>query len=473
MAEPLILAYGRGELPEFPAAADTIVDIVPGRPRGRGDRRGARAPARGRRRRRTSTSRPVRATRSRSAGSTTACAPTSTSTRSRSATAAPPGCPTGASRARRASSGCSSTSERAHKVADYVIGHAPAATRTRDLARKLDQQGRRLEFLRRYLDLYREYAEAELRFDDAHTLALYREPATPSDRERVRVRHRRGRLGPLPARGALPGGHRADPPARRGAARAAQGPEARLKTLEPPTGEQVAAFFDMDGTLLSSNVDRDLPVAAAAGPLAPAERASEIGRIAARLPGLVRAERRERSAFLRAIYREYDGARLADLDEVVDDVLTDHVLARLAPAAVRRVREHRAAGHTTVLITGAIRPLTRPLAPLFDHIEAAELGVDDRGRCTGFLAASPLVGESRAAWMREWSRRERHRPGDVATATPTATPTCRCWPRSATRWPSGPTSPCSAMPGGSAGRSSTGPARPRRRGPSTPRECGR
>ena len=29
MAEPLILAYGRGELPEFPAAADTMVDIVP------------------------------------------------------------------------------------------------------------------------------------------------------------------------------------------------------------------------------------------------------------------------------------------------------------------------------------------------------------------------------------------------------------------------------------------------------------
>ena len=57
----------------------------------------------------------------------------------------------------------------------------------------------------------------------------------------------------------------------------------------------------------------------------------ELGRIAARLPGLVRAERRERSAFLRSIYREYAGARLADLDTVVDEVLTDHVLARLAP----------------------------------------------------------------------------------------------------------------------------------------------
>ena len=29
MAEPIILAYGRGELPDFPAAPDGIIDIVP------------------------------------------------------------------------------------------------------------------------------------------------------------------------------------------------------------------------------------------------------------------------------------------------------------------------------------------------------------------------------------------------------------------------------------------------------------
>ena len=48
-------------------------------------------------------------------------------------------------------------------------------------------------------------------------------------------------------------------------------------------------------------------------------------------------------------------------------------------------------------------PLTRPLLPLFDHIEAADLAVDDRGICTGHLASSPLVGESRAAWMRSYA----------------------------------------------------------------------
>jgi HAD superfamily hydrolase (TIGR01490 family) len=103
------------------------------------------------------------------------------------------------------------------------------------------------------------------------------------------------------------------------------------------------------------------------------------------------------------MYREYAGARLAELDRVVDEVLTSYVVSRLSPAAVRRVREHRAAGQRTVLITGAVRPLTRPLAPLFDEVVAADLAVDGQGVCTGFLASSPMVGESRAAWVRHWA----------------------------------------------------------------------
>jgi HAD superfamily hydrolase (TIGR01490 family) len=168
------------------------------------------------------------------------------------------------------------------------------------------------------------------------------------------------------------------------------------------SGDGVAAFFDMDGTLLSSNVIETY-LWVRLRELDSGERLAELGRIASKVPNLVQAERRSRSEFLRGIYREYEGARLADLDAVVDEHLTSHVLSRLSPDAVRRIREHRAAGHHTVLITGAIRPLTRPLIPLFDHIEAADLAVDDRGVCTGFLAASPLVGESRAAWMRSYA----------------------------------------------------------------------
>jgi len=394
MAEPLILAYGRGELPELPAAADTVVDIVPvdhvvaalvavlahppevGTPGYFHVSSGGRNPL---------TIHQlydnVRSYFDRHpfvAGD-------------RGAARLPDWRFPGAQAVER----LLTTSERAHRVADYVIGHAPRSDRTRDLARKLDVQGRRLEFLRRYLDLYREYAQAQLVYDDTATIGLHRSLSSPDQRTfafDTAVIDWRTYLQEIHCPAVTAPIRKLD--------------ERRSATKRPPrnvprtvvAGKGVAAFFDMDGTLLSSNVIEGylwLRLQEMSG----TEKVVHLGRIAAKVPSLVQAERRDRTDFLRTVYREYAGATLADLDVLADRHLSDHVLARLSPDAVRRVREHRRAGHRTILITGAIRPLTRPLAPLFDHIEAAELAVDERGVCTGYLAASPLVGESRAAWM--------------------------------------------------------------------------
>jgi len=84
--------------------------------------------------------------------------------------------------------------------------------------------------------------------------------------------------------------------------------------------------------------------------------------------------------------------------------MAPHMLDRMSSDAIRRVRQHRAAGHTTILITGVIRPLTKPLDPLFDVIVAAELATDAQGRCTGFLTGPPMVGESRSAWLRHYAQ---------------------------------------------------------------------
>jgi fatty acyl-CoA reductase len=398
MAEPLILAYGRGELPEFPAAGDTTIDIVPvdhvvsaivavlAHPPEPGDVQyfhvssGDRNPL------------TFRFLYDTVRGYFDDHPFTSGD---RGAARLPDWRFPGARSVER----LLSTSEKAWKVADYVVGHAPRSDRTRDLARKLHQQGRRLEFLRRYLDLYMEYATAELRFSDKRTMALF-ESLSPEDRETfafdtsvIDWRHYLADVH-CPAVTA--------PVRRLDELRALRRKPAATGLRSVGAGEQVAAFFDMDGTLLSSNVIETY-LWVRLRELDGGERLAELGRIASKVPNLVQAERRSRSEFLRGIYREYDGARLADLDAVVDEHLTSHVLSRLSPDAVRRIREHRAAGHHTVLITGAIRPLTRPLRPLFDHIEAADLAVDERGVCTGFLASSPLVGESRAAWMRSYA----------------------------------------------------------------------
>ncbi len=113
--------------------------------------------------------------------------------------------------------------------------------------------------------------------------------------------------------------------------------------------------------------------------------------------------RRQGKATTYCFYRRYRGLDLAALEQRVDTTMAPYILSRLSPDAVGRIQEHRAAGHTTILITGVVRTLTRPLAELFDVIVAAELDVDEDGLCTGYLTTPPLVGESRAAWIKHYA----------------------------------------------------------------------
>ena len=91
----------------------------------------------------------------------------------------------------------------------------------------------------------------------------------------------------------------------------------------------VVAVFDMDGTLLSSNVVESylwlrLPE------LALPAKAREVGEVARALPRWLATEKKDRSAFLRMVYRRYEGASLADLDRIVDEDVTPTMLTRLS-----------------------------------------------------------------------------------------------------------------------------------------------
>ncbi len=195
--------------------------------------------------------------------------------------------------------------------------------------------------------------------------------------------------------------------------------------LQPAEPGTVLAAFDLDGTVMATNVIETY-LWARLPELSPVGRVREVAGILTRLPGYLGADRRDRSSFLRSIYRRYEGADLAALEHAVDTQMAPFVLDRMSPEAIRRIREHRAAGHTTILITGVIRPLTRPLEGLFDVIVSAELATDADGRATGFLTGPPMVGESRAAWLRHYAalhgvdlaeqlrlRRQPRRPADA------------------------------------------------------------
>jgi len=123
-------------------------------------------------------------------------------------------------------------------------------------------------------------------------------------------------------------------------------------------------------------------------------------------PALLALDRRDRGDFLRHFYRRYDGAPAARLRDDAWDLLGGLILLKSFPAGVRRVREHRALGHRTLLITGALDIVIEPLRPLFDDIVCASMTTDADGRFTGELQSSPPTGEARALVMADYAAAE-------------------------------------------------------------------
>jgi HAD superfamily hydrolase (TIGR01490 family) len=172
----------------------------------------------------------------------------------------------------------------------------------------------------------------------------------------------------------------------------------RRAVLSP---ERHVAAFDLENTLIASNVvdsyawlaTRRLPVA---------DRVRFALKQAAEGPSLLALDRKDRSDFLRFFYRRYEDAPLELLREDADELLSQLILTKSFPAGLRRVREHKARGHRTLLITGALSFIVEPLRPLFDEIIAAEMTVTADGLLTGELAVVPPTAETRAQILADY-----------------------------------------------------------------------
>ena len=174
----------------------------------------------------------------------------------------------------------------------------------------------------------------------------------------------------------------------------------RLRTavLDP---DRHFAAFDLENTLIASNVVESYAWLATRH-LSPKKRFEFTLRTLSETPGLWRRDKRDRTDFLRYFYQRYKGAPLQQLERDAAEMLSDLILIKSFPAGLRRVRAHRAAGHQTVLITGALDIAVDPLRPLFDHIIAARIDRKD-GKLTGEMLDVPPTGEVRAQLMVDWA----------------------------------------------------------------------
>jgi fatty acyl-CoA reductase len=161
------------------------------------------------------------------------------------------------------------------------------------------------------------------------------------------------------------------------------------------------AVFDLENTLIASNVVDAYSWFATKG-LNGQQRALFSLKLAAQGPRLLMMDKADRGDFLRYFYRKYAGADAKDLEKKAMEFATDFLLKKAFPEAIYRVRIHKMLGHKTVLITGALDFIVKPLAPLFDEIFTSHMGVSG-SKLTGDLKTLSPIAEARAIMVREYA----------------------------------------------------------------------
>ena len=291
--------------------------------------------------------------------------------------------------------------EIAAKAGQKAVAYLPASRRTREWTSSLHKATNGLTTLRKYIELYRQYTKTEMVFDDANTRALRKElPAQFLEKHDFDVTEINWRdyfqQLHLPAVTELTKAY--------SRAKAAQRKRAERPAPELSSDPAALAVFDLDGTVIATNiVQQYFAVVRATRPrrVWPAE----IGGLLTSLPGYLRAEQRDRSELIRLVNRRYEGYREQDLRELMNGELGRKIRASIRPEALEVIERHRAAGHRTVLVTGALDVLVEPLADLFDDVVATHMDAGADGVMTGYLATPPLVDEARANWLRKYADR--------------------------------------------------------------------
>jgi HAD superfamily hydrolase (TIGR01490 family) len=295
-------------------------------------------------------------------------------------------------------------------AAERIVNALPIRGERAEGAARIEEQRSEAERALGYVELYGSYSETEARFRIDRTLQLFEsldtadqaefcfDPAViswPRYIEDVHlpsvVEHARVRTSP-------------------NAKRTLGSREERTKKAILSQEPRCAAF-DLENTLIASNVVESYAWLATRH-LDRFERARLVAGLLAEGPRLLRLDRRDRSDFLRAFYRRYEDAPVEQLRLDSYELYSDLLGLRAFPDAVARVRRHRALGHRTLLITGALDFVVEPLRPLFDEIVCASMAERD-GKFTGELTQAPPTGEARAILLDEFAKSQGLSLGDT------------------------------------------------------------
>jgi HAD superfamily hydrolase (TIGR01490 family) len=168
-----------------------------------------------------------------------------------------------------------------------------------------------------------------------------------------------------------------------------------------------AAFYDVDGTLVRTNIVHCYAYYAMNAGSAPSIAARTLG-LAATAPFLGALDMFDRKTFNELFYRSYKGLSEDRLVTLAEDMLEDVLRPALFPQAKDLIDEARRSGCRIVLVSGALDFTIRPLARY--------LGADDLiankmqfvgGVATGRVVPPIIEGANKAHAIREYCVRHK------------------------------------------------------------------
>ncbi len=275
------------------------------------------------------------------------------------------------------------------KVASEVVSRLPEGHVATDLRGRVARAEKRARMSLYYSRIYGPYSTIASVFSTRRTKALY--DALPREDQELfpfdiaDVDWRRWLQGThLPALTTRPGRKR------------------RRKAVAEKPGD-VAAIFDVDGTLVGSNVVsyyawlkmRELPAAA---------RPAWLAAFLTKIPYYWGLDKVSRAHFNRAFYKNYAGWKPARARHLGQESFAGFTLDRIYPEALACLRDHKAKGHRVVLLSGALDFLLEPMKDLADDVLCSSLAVED-GEFTGELSGAPVAGEARARMLASYARK--------------------------------------------------------------------
>jgi HAD superfamily hydrolase (TIGR01490 family) len=168
-----------------------------------------------------------------------------------------------------------------------------------------------------------------------------------------------------------------------------------------------ASYFDVDGTLVSSNLLQPTWFYLANN-VHPVRSLKSVARALWRAPRMAAAELQDRRMFNEVLFTVYEGISEDRLRILADECVAG-IKKSLFPEAKSLVQRCRDEGHDVVLVSGSLDFLMNQLAEHLGatHVIANRLEIKD-GYATGRLLRPVVAGPEKARLVREHARAHGH-----------------------------------------------------------------